>query len=215
LPASETTAVRVALSNDYELVLRGLAGLLAPYAERVRVVGISTDPDFEEEVDLVLFDAFGRLAPGDEKLRRVVADNPAARVVVYSWDTYPPDVARAAGAVGWIHKGVEPEELVDLLERAHRGESIEAHPDAVPDLYDEGMTDWPGRSAGLSAREAEVLSFICQGLENTEIAERCFLSINTVKTYIRTAYRKIGVSRRSQAIVWAIDHGLGESGWRP
>ena len=66
----------------------------------------------------------------------------------------------------------------------------------------------PGSDAGLSAREAEVLALITQGYSNREIAERSYLSINSVKTYIRAAYRKIGVTRRSQAVVWGLTHGF-------
>ncbi len=67
----------------------------------------------------------------------------------------------------------------------------------------DGAGDWPGREAGLSPREAEILALITQGLSNQEIADRAYLSINSVKTYIRSAYRKIGVTRRTQAAVWA------------
>ena len=67
---------------------------------------------------------------------------------------------------------------------------------------------WPGQSQGLTARESEVLSLITQGLSNQEIADRCYLSINSVKTYIRTAYRKMGVTRRSQAVLWGLAHGF-------
>jgi two-component system, NarL family, response regulator LiaR len=57
-------------------------------------------------------------------------------------------------------------------------------------------------------RESEVIALITQGLSNQEIADRCYLSINSVKTYIRTAYRKMGVARRSQAVLWGIQHGF-------
>ena len=68
--------------------------------------------------------------------------------------------------------------------------------------------DWPGRRHGLSARESEVLALIAQGLSNQEIADGTFLSINSVKTYIRSAYRKIGVKRRTQAVLWATKNGF-------
>lgn len=59
----------------------------------------------------------------------------------------------------------------------------------------------------MSLREVEVLSLIAEGLSNHEIAELLFLSVNSVKTHIRTAYRKIGVERRSQAVRWVIHAG--------
>jgi NarL family two-component system response regulator LiaR len=63
-------------------------------------------------------------------------------------------------------------------------------------------------SAPLSTRETEILTLIVQGLSNQEIADRSYLSINSVKTYVRTAYKKMGVTRRSQAVVWAMQHGF-------
>jgi NarL family two-component system response regulator LiaR len=61
----------------------------------------------------------------------------------------------------------------------------------------------------LSSRESQIVALIVQGLSNQEIADIAYLSINSVKTYIRTAYRKMGVTRRSQAVVWAMQHGFG------
>ncbi|WP_341925302.1 LuxR C-terminal-related transcriptional regulator [Nocardioides psychrotolerans] len=70
-------------------------------------------------------------------------------------------------------------------------------------------TDGPAEpTVALSAREAQVIGLIVQGLSNSEIATAAFLSINSVKTYIRTAYRKIGVTRRAQAVVWGMTHGF-------
>ena len=61
---------------------------------------------------------------------------------------------------------------------------------------------------GLSERESEILALITQGLSNQEIADRAYLSINTVKSYVRSAYRKINVDSRTQAVLWGIDHGF-------
>ena len=70
------------------------------------------------------------------------------------------------------------------------------------------LGDWPGRDRGLSAREAEVIALITQGLGNEEIANLMYMSINTVKTYIRTAYRKMGVDSRARAVLWGVDNGF-------
>lgn len=60
----------------------------------------------------------------------------------------------------------------------------------------------------LSEREGQMITLICQGVTNNEIASSCYLTINSVKSYIRHAYHKIGVDRRSQAIVWGARHGF-------
>ena len=68
--------------------------------------------------------------------------------------------------------------------------------------------DWPGREEGLTQREAEILALITQGLSNLEIADITHLSINSVKTFIRSCYRRIGAANRPQAILWGVEHGF-------
>ena len=95
-------------------------------------------------------------------------------------------------------------ELVTALEDIDAGEVVAVSrpvPDVVPG-------DWPGRDVGLSAREAEVLALITQGLTNELIARHTYLSANSVKSSIRSAYRKIGVTSRSQAVLWGVRHGF-------
>ena len=204
---SETSPIRLVLSNDFQVVIAGLAAMLAEHADRVEVVAVTTSPKISEEADVILYDTFGRLSTGDEKLRRIVAENDA-KVIVYSWDNYPVDVARQHGAAGYIHKGLPPDQLVEAVVAIHAGTCVESRP--APKNLDEEQTmpSWPGQDVGLSPRESEILGFIAQGFTNEEIAGRAYLSINTVKTYIRTAYRKMGVERRAQAVLWGIKHGF-------
>ena len=68
--------------------------------------------------------------------------------------------------------------------------------------------DWPGRTEGLTDREAEIIALITQGKSNAEIAELMFLSMNTIKSYIRSSYRKIGLASRTQAVLWGIENGF-------
>lgn len=68
--------------------------------------------------------------------------------------------------------------------------------------------DWPGRREGLTVRESDILLLVAHGLCNQDISDRLFLSINSIKSYIRSAYRKMGVESRSQAVLWGIDHGF-------
>ncbi|MFC7496588.1 MULTISPECIES: response regulator transcription factor [unclassified Nocardioides] len=207
MPADDPTRpVRVALSNDYEIALLGLAQMLARYSEQVQVVDITTNPDFvQHHPDVILFDTFGRLPDDDRKLRRIVADN-RAKVVVYSWDDYPEEAALRLGAAGYLHKSLTAPELVAGILAIHGSD----HPRPPVD-GSEPIHMWPGQHLGLSQREAEMLSFITRGLSNDEIARRSYLSVNTVKTYIRTAYAKIGVRNRAQAVAWGFRHGFDSS----
>jgi two-component system, NarL family, response regulator LiaR len=194
--------VRVALSNDYEIALLGLAQMLAAHTDQVQIVDLTTLPKLPHQADIILYDTFGRLPDNDEKLRKIVKEN-TAKVVVYSWEHYPEDAARRHGAVGYLHKGLNADDLVAKVVAIHEGH-------LPPELQegDDPILSWPGRTLGLSERESEMLTFITRGLTNDEIARRAFLSINTVKTYIRTAYRKIGVETRAQAVAWGYENGF-------
>lgn len=202
--------VRVALSNDYEIALLGLAEMLARHPEQVQIVDLTTLSRIPHEADVILYDTFGRLPDDDPKLRRILTEN-TAKVVVYSWEYYPESAARSAGAAGYLHKGLSADELVAGVVAIHDGREPDASvrdPQGGADAEEQSTLTWPGQSLGLTQRESEMLTFIVRGLTNDEIAQRSFLSVNTVKTYIRTAYRKIGVQSRAQAVAWGYRHGF-------
>jgi two-component system, NarL family, response regulator LiaR len=194
--------IRVALSNDYELALLGLAQMLARHPRQVQIVDLSTSPRMRHGADVILYDTFGRLPDEDPKLRKILEEN-RAKVVVYSWEDYPEEAARRRGAAGYLHKGLSADELVANIVKIHSGEDPpQVQGEQEPDLR------WPGQTYGLSQREAEMLTFITRGLSNDEIARRSYLTINTVKTYVRNAYRKIGVQTRAQAVAWGFQNGF-------
>jgi two-component system, NarL family, response regulator LiaR len=198
--------VRVAVVNDYEIVVAGVALLLEPYAGRVDVVELDAGLPVASEVDVILYDTFGQVQGDGVDLEDLVHGS-SARVAIFSWNTEPALVRRALarGASAYLSKALAGEEIVDALERVHAGEQVV--PAGIEPVED-AAGRWPGREQGLTAREAEVVALITQGLSNREIAERTYLSINSVKTYIRTAYRKMGVTRRSQAVGWGVRHGF-------
>lgn len=201
-PGTSARPIRVALSNDYELALLGLAQMLARHPDKVQIVSLTTGTKVPNDPDVVLFDTFGRLPDDDRKLRTMLAENDAT-FIVYSWESYPEEAARRHGAAGYIHKGVGADELVAAIVAIHEGRETRAG-----DGAGEPQLTWPGQPFGLSEREAEMLTFIVRGLTNDEIARRAFLSVNTVKTHIRTAYRKIGVESRAQAVAWGYRNGF-------
>ena len=106
---------------------------------------------------------------------------------------------------GYLSKRLSATELVNSLEHIHKGEIVVSEEPARLPLIG---GDWPGREEGLTARESEVLCLITQGLTNAQIVERTQLSINSIKSYIRSCYRKIGVDSRSRAVLWGVDHGM-------
>jgi DNA-binding NarL/FixJ family response regulator len=206
--------VRVAIVNDYEVVVHGLASMLAPFADRVEVVEVDVDGTVEQQVDVTLLDTFARQPIVDSHLEEVLASERAGRVVVFTWNMQPELVERALakGAHGYLAKSTHAEDLVEAVERVFVGEVVvspTSAPGADIDVEPEDTQgDWPGRAEGLSPREAEVVALITQGLTNDDIARRTYLSINSVKTYIRSAYRKMGVTRRSQAVRWGLEHDM-------
>ena len=192
--------------DDYAVVVAGLRALLQPYAERVQVVELDSQVEVVSDIDVLLYDGFSRervVGPV-----RDVVDSTSAPVVLFTWHLAPEMVNEALqnGVAGCVSKTATAEELVDALEQVHRGDVV-VSPDPGADATP-AAGEWPGRSHGLSARESEVLALIAQGLTNPEIAERAYVSVNSVKTFIRSAYRKIGVQRRTQAMLWAAQNGF-------
>lgn len=206
------TPLRLRLLNDYALVLAGLHAMLAPYADRVRIVEEDIRTSADRMVDLTLYDTFAAEHADRADLDTVLADPRAGAVVVYSWNADEQLVRTALdrGCRGYLVKNLSAAQLVDALQRVADGEIV-AHPQAASvtrAAVPAPQADWPGRAEGLSMREAEVIALISQGLTNAEITARSHITINSLKSYIRSAYRKMGVERRSQAVRWGIEHGM-------
>ncbi|VXB38790.1 response regulator transcription factor [Nocardioides sp. AX2bis] len=202
-----SSPVRIAVVNDYAIVVAGTARVLEPFAGRVEVVELDSRKPVASDVDVVLYDTFGK--PQGSACHPEQLMGAGGRFLVFSWNT-DPDQVRAAldrGAHGYVSKACSAEELVEAIERVHRGERVTPGGDTDPERG-EMFGRWPGDEHGLSARESEVLALICQGLSNVEISQRAYIGINTVKTYIRSAYRKIGATTRPQAVIWGLSHGF-------
>jgi two-component system, NarL family, response regulator LiaR len=205
-PYSSGVAIRLAIVNDYEVVVRGLASMLRSYSDRIEVVEADANAHPAASVDIALFDTFAQSFRDRERIARLVRDPRISKVVVYTWSADDPvGATRVPGISAYVSKRLAAAELVDALERIHQGETVR-----LEDSGRGGMVggDWPGREEGLTARESEVLSLITQGYSNNDIVDTTMLSINSIKSYIRSAYRKIGVTSRSRAILWGIDHGF-------
>jgi DNA-binding NarL/FixJ family response regulator len=192
--------IAVGVYDEPELIVSGVNAMLARSGPAADVVTVAPDAD-QTKVDVMLCDPVGRAVQIEEYLMAVAALT-MAPVLVFTWSSSPSSVRRslAAGARGFLSKGASSVDLAAAVETVARGETL------TP--VTSRRTATPSGVAELSAREAEVLDLICRGMSNLEIAEQLFVSVNSVKTYVRQIYQKIGVARRAQAVGWGLTHGF-------
>lgn len=195
----------VGVLSPHELVLTGLTAMLRRHPSRVKVCsGDPLSPDVQD-LDAVLYDA-ARIdplgTPAGSDLEQLVRTG--TRVVALARPHEPALTAAALerGAVGVVRMEASATEMLDVLDRVA---STGARAARSTRHVDARLLRLPH---GLTVREFEVLGLVAAGLSNAEIAARLYVSINTVKTYVRAAYRKIGVERRSQAVIWCSHHGV-------
>jgi DNA-binding NarL/FixJ family response regulator len=203
-----STPIRLAIVNDYSVVLAGLHAMLEPYRDRIAVIELDANMAVAQDVDLVLYDTFARPEPDFAELRLLAANPHARRVVVFSWSADPKliELALSLGAAGYLSKTSSAPEIVEALEAVVAGDTVTTPRPGR--LQRNPRLSWPGQSDELTARESEVLALITQGKTNAEICGLLHLSINTIKGNIRTAYRKIGASNRVEAVLWGTDNGM-------
>ena len=201
--------IRLALVNDYEVVVRGLAEMLRSYTDAFDIVELDADMPVQQVVDIALYDTFAQAQGDGEGVARLLANPRVDKLVVYSWNLQESLSASTMqrGVSGYLSKSLTASELTAALQKVARGETV-ISPDPAGSRAAVVGGDWPGREEGLTAREAEVLALITQGMSNVDIATRTSLSINSIKSYIRSCYRKIGASSRSQAVLWGATHGF-------
>jgi NarL family two-component system response regulator LiaR len=203
--------IRVALVNDYEIVLQGLRALLRPYAPGIRVVELDVQTTPDSVVDVTLFDTYGEATAIRERVEHLASDATNGAVIVFSFSD---DLAFAnslvrAGAQGFISKAIPATQIVDGIRAAARGERVtlvERSPQATisPELR------WPGREVNLTERESELLALLPTGMTNRELAGHLYLSENTIKTQLRGLFSKLDVRNRVQAVAVARTGILGE-----
>ncbi|SMH43045.1 two component transcriptional regulator, LuxR family [Rathayibacter oskolensis] len=203
-----TTPLTVALVDDYDVVLTGLAHMFDHYRDRILIAEIDANASLSDTIDIVLYDSFAQPESDHHELAELVRNERARHVVVYTWNFQPALIADALeqGVHGYLSKTLPARELVAALERVGAG-SIEVSDPPRRAGTAPGL-DWPGRHEGITDRESEILALITQGKSNAEVAELTYLSPNTVKSYIRSVYGKIGAASRTQAVLWGVDHGF-------
>ncbi|HVD19106.1 MAG TPA: response regulator transcription factor [Propionibacteriaceae bacterium] len=202
------TPITIALVDDYDIVVMGVAHILEQYGDRVVIAELDTNKALSDKVDIVLYDSFAQPESDHDEISVLIQNPRARRVAVYTWNFHPDliESARKYGVHGYLSKALPARELVAALEAIHAGDIVISDPPFR--ARSTGGLNWPGRSEGLTDRESEILALITQGKSNAEVSTLTYLSPNTVKSYIRTIYRKIEVTSRTQAVLWGVRHGF-------
>lgn len=200
------------IAEDHTLVSQGLEVMLSN-SEGIDLVGVvdtggdAVEKAAHEEIDVILMDVnLGASMSGIEATRKIKEEYPGTKVLVLTMFTDPGTVAEAvkAGADGYLSKGSSREAVVRAIRDVGQGRAV-LDPNVTEGIF--------GRISGkdphaLSDRELEVLQEISHGKSTREVAELIHVSEDTVKTYLKAVYRKLGVHDRTEAVAEAFRRGL-------
>ncbi|HFI0113410.1 TPA: response regulator [Streptococcus suis] len=204
--------IRVMLVDDHEMVRLGLKSYLNLQPD-VEVVAEASDGEegltkaLEVKPDVVVMDLVMPKMTGVEATLALLKEWPQAQIVILTSyldneKIYP---VLEAGAKGYMLKTSSADEILTAIRKVARGEfaietevekKVEYHK-RHPDLHDD-----------LTAREREILTLLAKGYDNQRIADESFISLKTVKTHVSNILSKLAVSDRTQAVVYAFQHGL-------
>ncbi len=206
--------IRVLLVDDHVMIRAGLERLLDqdPGIEVVGVAdggAVALELDSMLQPDIVVMDISMPEMDGIETTRRLVAERDGACVVMLTAHTDRERVLAAidAGALGYLVKDADPDTLIAGIRAAAKGEA------PVDPRAARAVIDARARPVGpvLTERETEVLALVAHGQANKAIARRLMISEKTVKAHLTRVFAALGVTDRTQAALWAKDHGLVDS----
>jgi two-component system, NarL family, nitrate/nitrite response regulator NarL len=209
--------LRVLLIDDHQLFRSGVKALLARQAD-IEVVGEAADgldgvqQAMQLRPDIILLDLHMPGVGGREAVRTLSEDLPATRVLMLTVSEDADDLLDTlhAGAAGYLLKNIDTEYFVDAIRRAAAGDSVvspEMTGKLVAGLKRKTVALLPEKDR-LSAREREVLAALARGASNKELAREFELAESTVKIHVQNILRKLKLSSRVQAAVYAVEHGI-------
>jgi DNA-binding NarL/FixJ family response regulator len=204
--------VRVGIADDHRVVRVGLEQLLGTF-EDVELVGTADGGEAAvalcagERPDVLLLDLAMPEVDGIEVTRRLAEASPDTKVVLFTSfsDREGIESALDAGAVGYLLKDAEPEEIRSAIQAAARGEAPLAPKAAAALLAGRNARE---RQVELTPRERDVLQLIVSGGSNKQVARKLGISEKTVKGHLTKLFQRIGVADRTQAALWAERNGI-------
>ena len=214
--ADGTERIGVLLVDDHAIVRKGVRALLLT-EPGIAVVGEAGDGEAAVAAaerlrpDVILMDLVMPGTDGIEAIRRIVARQPGARIVVVTSFATDDKVFPAirAGALGYLLKDSEPEDLVRAIRQARRGEAA-LHPTIAKKMLQElaRPKEQTLTSDPLTGRELEVLKLVARGLSNQEIADALAISEATIRTHVSGILAKLHLASRTQAALYALREGI-------
>jgi NarL family two-component system response regulator LiaR len=210
--------IRVLLVDDHAVVRKGLRALL----DREAGIDVAGEAENGEQAvraaerlrpDVILMDLEMPGSGGIDATRRITETQPDSRIVVLTSHASEEDVfpALKAGALGYILKHSAPEEVLQAIRQAYRGETV-LHPAiarmVLRELHRPASAKPTKTADALSERELEVLRLIARGMSNQEIANTLFVGEATVRSHVSTILRKLQLASRTQAALYALRTGI-------
>jgi two-component system nitrate/nitrite response regulator NarL len=209
---NELGDIKVLIVDDHPLIRRGLSTVIAE-AEGITLVGEASDGlqaikrARDLSPDVVLMDIMMPTMNGVEATAVILRNQPWVKVMMLTISDKEEDLYSAikAGASGYLLKNVRPPELVDAIEQVVQGGAIITQnlaPRLLDDLMDERAEFDTASPTAITRRERDVLELVSAGFSNREIADKLFVSENTVKTHLRNIMDKYHFKNRAQAAAY-------------
>jgi DNA-binding NarL/FixJ family response regulator len=197
-------ALRVAVLSRHALTRAGLIQLLSYDSDRASVVGDPMRGGEPGSHDVLVYDLTGHTGFPQNELATLLAAGVPVVALISNGGSQRAEAALAMGVTETVQLDIDAPGLLQTLERAA---AVHTTTVMAPRRRDAARAD-----SRLTDREISILELIGSGLLNQDIAERLYLSGNTIKSHIRSTYRKIGVTRRAEAVLWAVRHDLNVAG---
>ena len=212
---------RIILVDDHTLFRKGLAELLEQSGS-IEVTAFTGKPDEvamllkAHRPDVLILDLNMPGTDGITLMQKLRSSGHTLPVLILTLSEAEDDLARAlrAGANGYLLKSMEPDEVVDAIQRAQRGETVvaPAMTAKLVNLYDQKGQDSNSLLDALTPREREILTHLARGESNKAIARTLDISHDTVKLHVRHILAKLNLSSRVEAAVFAVEHRVAPGG---